>query len=89
MRFGASGWAAGDGDWSSKKAVIPRKKIYRNFGMPRPEGYRKALRRHENGRNVLKSRLSVYRYAWGLSGIGAEERGQVKLSPGTCLKWPS
>ena len=31
-------------DWGIKKGATPKKKLHRNFGMPRPEGYRKALR---------------------------------------------
>jgi acetyl-CoA carboxylase carboxyl transferase subunit alpha len=34
---------AGDGDWPPEGRDT-KEKIYRNFGMPRPEGYRKALR---------------------------------------------
>ncbi len=49
---------------------------YRNFGMPRPEGYRKALRLM---RTAEKFGLPVFTFVdtpGAFPGIGAEERGQ-------------
>lgn len=49
---------------------------YRNFGMPRPEGYRKALRLMKTAE---KFKLPIFTFidtAGAFPGVGAEERGQ-------------
>ncbi|EQD28840.1 Acetyl-CoA carboxylase, alpha subunit, partial [mine drainage metagenome] len=38
-----------------QKGRDTKEKVFRNFGMPRPEGYRKALRRHASCRTVPSS----------------------------------
>ena len=48
----------------------------RNFGMPHPEGYRKALRLHAARGEVRHAGRHLRRHARRLPGIGAEERGQ-------------
>ena len=53
-----------------------KERQYRNFGMPRPEGYRKALRLM---RMAEKFRMPVFTFIdtpGAYPGIGAEERGQ-------------
>lgn len=59
-----------------QKGRDTKDKIYRNFGMPRPEGYRKALRLM---RLAEKFSLPVFTFIdtpGAYPGIGAEERGQ-------------
>lgn len=59
-----------------QKGRDTREKIQRNFGMPRPEGYRKALRLM---RLAEKFGLPVFTFVdtpGAYPGIGAEERGQ-------------
>jgi acetyl-CoA carboxylase carboxyl transferase subunit alpha len=59
-----------------QKGRDTKEKIYRNFGMPRPEGYRKALRLMKLAE---KFRLPVFTFVdtpGAYPGIGAEERGQ-------------
>ena len=59
-----------------QKGRDTKEKIYRNFGMPRPEGYRKALRLMRLGE---KFRLPVFTFIdtpGAYPGIDAEERGQ-------------
>ena len=59
-----------------QKGRDTKEKIYRNFGMPRPEGYRKALRLM---RLAEKFSLPVFTFIdtpGAYPGIGAEERGQ-------------
>ena len=59
-----------------QKGRDTKEKIYRNFGMPRPEGYRKALRLM---RLAEKFRLPIFTFIdtpGAYPGIGAEERGQ-------------
>ncbi len=59
-----------------QKGRDTKEKIARNFGMPRPEGYRKALRLM---RLAEKFRLPIFTFIdtpGAYPGIGAEERGQ-------------
>jgi acetyl-CoA carboxylase carboxyl transferase subunit alpha len=59
-----------------QKGRDTKEKILRNFGMPRPEGYRKALRLM---RLAEKYRLPVFSFIdtpGAYPGISAEERGQ-------------
>ncbi|MBW7860264.1 MAG: acetyl-CoA carboxylase carboxyltransferase subunit alpha [Rhodocyclaceae bacterium] len=59
-----------------QKGRDTREKIQRNFGMPRPEGYRKALRLMQMAE---KFNLPVFTFVdtpGAYPGIGAEERGQ-------------
>jgi acetyl-CoA carboxylase carboxyl transferase subunit alpha len=51
-------------------------KIYRNFGMPRPEGYRKALRLMKLAEKFGIPLLTFIDTPGAYPGIGAEERGQ-------------
>ncbi len=51
-------------------------KIYRNFGMPRPEGYRKALRLMEMAERFKMPLLTFIDTPGAYPGVGAEERGQ-------------
>jgi acetyl-CoA carboxylase carboxyl transferase subunit alpha len=51
-------------------------KIHRNFGMPRPEGYRKALRLMKLAEKFAIPLLTFIDTPGAYPGIGAEERGQ-------------
>jgi acetyl-CoA carboxylase carboxyl transferase subunit alpha len=51
-------------------------KIFRNFGMPRPEGYRKALRLMQLAEKFGVPLLTFIDTPGAYPGIGAEERGQ-------------
>jgi len=51
-------------------------KIFRNFGMPRPEGYRKALRLMRLAEKFGIPLLTFVDTPGAYPGIGAEERGQ-------------
>ncbi len=51
-------------------------KIRRNFGMPRPEGYRKALRLMEMAERFNMPIITFIDTPGAYPGIGAEERGQ-------------
>ncbi len=53
-----------------------RDKVRRNFGMPRPEGYRKALRLMEMAERFRMPILTFIDTPGAYPGIGAEERGQ-------------
>lgn len=51
-------------------------KIKRNFGMPHPEGYRKALRLMEQAARFSRPVICLIDTSGAYCGIGAEERGQ-------------
>jgi acetyl-CoA carboxylase carboxyl transferase subunit alpha len=59
-----------------QKGRDTKQKIYRNFGMPRPEGYRKALRLMEMAERFGLPVLTLIDTPGAYPGVGAEERGQ-------------
>jgi acetyl-CoA carboxylase carboxyl transferase subunit alpha len=59
-----------------QKGRDTREKIKRNFGMPRPEGYRKALRLMGLAEKFTMPLLTLVDTPGAYPGIGAEERGQ-------------
>jgi acetyl-CoA carboxylase carboxyl transferase subunit alpha len=59
-----------------QKGRDTKEKIYRNFGMPRPEGYRKALRMMKMAERFKMPIICLIDTPGAYPGIGAEERGQ-------------
>ncbi len=59
-----------------QKGRDTRSKIRRNFGMPRPEGYRKALRLMKMAERFGLPILTFIDTPGAYPGVGAEERGQ-------------
>jgi acetyl-CoA carboxylase carboxyl transferase subunit alpha len=59
-----------------QKGRDTKSKIKRNFGMPRPEGYRKALRLMKMAERYHLPLLTFIDTPGAYPGIGAEERGQ-------------
>lgn len=59
-----------------QKGRDTKEKILRNFGMPRPEGYRKALRLMEMAERFRMPILTFIDTPGAYPGVGAEERGQ-------------
>jgi len=59
-----------------QKGRDTKEKIYRNFGMPRPEGYRKALRLMKMAERFHLPIICLIDTPGAYPGIGAEERGQ-------------
>jgi len=59
-----------------QKGRDTKEEIYRNFGMPRPEGYRKALRLMRLAEKFGIPVLTFVDTPGAYPGIGAEERGQ-------------
>jgi len=53
-----------------------KERQYRNFGMPRPEGYRKALRLYRLAEKFHIPVVTLIDTPGAYPGIGAEERGQ-------------
>lgn len=67
-----------------QKGRDTREKIYRNFGMPRPEGYRKAMRLMRLAEKFGVPVLTFVDTPGAYPGIGAEERGQSEAI-GRCI----
>ncbi|MEO6566771.1 MAG: acetyl-CoA carboxylase carboxyltransferase subunit alpha [Casimicrobiaceae bacterium] len=59
-----------------QKGRDTKEKIHRNFGMPRPEGYRKALRLMKLAEKFGLPLFTFINTPGAYPGIGAEERGQ-------------
>ena len=59
-----------------QKGRDTKEKIKRNFGMPRPEGYRKALRLMHMAEKFKMPLITLVDTPGAYPGIGAEERGQ-------------
>lgn len=59
-----------------QKGRSTAEKVKRNFGMPRPEGYRKALRLMEMAERFNMPIITFIDTPGAYPGIGAEERGQ-------------
>jgi len=59
-----------------QKGRDTKEKIHRNFGMPRPEGYRKALRLMKLAEKFAIPVFTFVDTPGAYPGIGAEERGQ-------------
>lgn len=61
-----------------QKGRDTKSNIYRNFGMPNPEGYRKALRLMQLAEKYNKPVITLLDTPGAYPGIGAEERGQAE-----------
>lgn len=61
-----------------QKGRTTKSRITRNFGQPRPEGYRKALRLFEMANRFGLPVLTFIDTPGAYPGIGAEERGQAE-----------
>jgi acetyl-CoA carboxylase carboxyl transferase subunit alpha len=61
---------------AQEKGRDTRQKVKRNFGMPRPEGYRKAKRLMELAERFRLPIVSFIDTPGAYPGVGAEERGQ-------------
>ncbi len=59
-----------------QKGRDTKEKIHRNFGMPRPEGYRKALRLMKTAERFRLPILTFIDTPGAYPGVDAEERGQ-------------
>ncbi|MEC7939525.1 MAG: acetyl-CoA carboxylase carboxyl transferase subunit alpha [Pseudomonadota bacterium] len=59
-----------------QKGRETKEKVLRNFGMPKPEGYRKALRLMETAERFNMPIITFIDTAGAYPGVGAEERGQ-------------
>jgi len=76
------GWARLDGESvmliGHQKGRDMKENLRRNFGMPHPEGYRKALRLMELAEKFGRPIVTLIDTPGAYPGIGAEERGQAE-----------
>jgi len=77
---GGLGWIDGNPVMviGQEKGRDTKQKIHRNFGMPKPEGYRKALRLMELAQKFKRPVLCLIDTMGAYPGIEAEERGQAE-----------
>lgn len=61
-----------------QKGRDTKQKVYRNFGMPKPEGYRKALRIMQMAAKFQRPIISFVDTPGAYPGLDAEERGQAE-----------
>jgi acetyl-CoA carboxylase carboxyl transferase subunit alpha len=77
-----SGFARFDGEpvvvIGHQKGRSTKENMLRNFGMPRPEGYRKARRLFDLANRFRKPVITFIDTPGAYPGIGAEERGQAE-----------
>jgi acetyl-CoA carboxylase carboxyl transferase subunit alpha len=63
---------------AEQKGRDTKQKIFRNFGMPKPEGYRKALRAMQIAAKFNRPILTLIDTPGAYPGVDAEERGQAE-----------
>jgi acetyl-CoA carboxylase carboxyl transferase subunit alpha len=63
---------------AEQKGRDTKQKLYRNFGMPKPEGYRKALRIMQIAGKFGRPIITMLDTPGAYPGIDAEERGQAE-----------
>lgn len=61
-----------------QKGRDTKQRLYRNYGMPKPEGYRKALRAMRLAAKFRRPVITLLDTPGAYPGIGAEERGQAE-----------
>lgn len=69
-----------------QKGRDTKSNLYRNFGMPNPEGYRKALRLMKLAEKFGKPVITMLDTPGAYPGIEAEERGQAEAIARNLLK---
>jgi acetyl-CoA carboxylase carboxyl transferase subunit alpha len=75
-----------------QKGRDTKQKLFRNFGMPKPEGYRKALRIMKMAAKFGRPILTLLDTPGAYPGIDAEERGQaeaIAVNLKEMARWPA
>src|SRR6202011_1480534 len=62
----------------NRKGGTTKERVRRNFGMPNPEGYRKALRAMKIAEKFRRPVITFVDTPGAYPGLGAEERGQAE-----------
>jgi acetyl-CoA carboxylase carboxyl transferase subunit alpha len=85
------GWARFEGETvmviGHQKGRDMKENLLRNFGMPHPEGYRKALRLMKMAEKFGRPVVCLIDTPGAYPGLGAEERGRRRRSRGTFARW--
>jgi acetyl-CoA carboxylase carboxyl transferase subunit alpha len=63
---------------AEQKGRDTKQKVFRNFGMPKPEGYRKALRAMQIAAKYNRPIITLIDTPGAYPGVDAEERGQAE-----------
>jgi acetyl-CoA carboxylase carboxyl transferase subunit alpha len=63
---------------ATQKGRDTKQRLYRNFGQPNPEGYRKALRMMKFAEKWRRPVITLIDVQGAYPGLGAEERGQAE-----------
>jgi acetyl-CoA carboxylase carboxyl transferase subunit alpha len=63
---------------ATQKGRDTKQRLYRNFGQPNPEGYRKALRMMKFAEKWRRPIIALVDVQGAYPGLGAEERGQAE-----------
>jgi acetyl-CoA carboxylase carboxyl transferase subunit alpha len=63
---------------ATQKGRDTKQRLYRNFGQPNPEGYRKALRMMKFAEKWRRPVIALVDVQGAAPGLGAEERGQAE-----------
>jgi acetyl-CoA carboxylase carboxyl transferase subunit alpha len=63
---------------ATQKGRDTKQRLYRNFGQPNPEGYRKALRLMKFAEKWRRPVIALVDVQGAYPGLGAEERGQAE-----------
>jgi acetyl-CoA carboxylase carboxyl transferase alpha subunit len=71
---------------AEQKGRTTKENIERNFGMPNPESYRKAIRFMEQAEKFKRPVITFIDTKGAYPGIGAEERGQGEAIASSMLK---
>ncbi len=79
-------WRAAWRGWATDEVLVignrkggsTKERVRRNFGMPHPEGYRKALRCMKIAEKFGRPVISLIDLPGAYPGLGAEERGQAE-----------
>ncbi|MBI5562663.1 MAG: acetyl-CoA carboxylase carboxyltransferase subunit alpha [Deltaproteobacteria bacterium] len=69
-----------------QKGRNTKEKVHRNFGMPHPEGYRKAMRLMELAERFARPVFTFIDTPGAYPGVGAEERGQAEAIAVSLMK---
>jgi hypothetical protein len=85
------GWARLDGRSvmviGHQKGRDMKENLRRNFGMPHPEGYRKALRLMQQAEKFGAPIVTLIDTPGAYPGLGAEERGQAEAIARNLRRW--
>ncbi len=72
---------------AEQKGRDMKQRVYRNFGMPKPEGYRKALRAMQLASKFGRPIITFLDTPGAYPGIDAEERGQAEAIARNLRRW--